>query len=143
MIEFGELNLDGYRFTLEPYNMRKHDFTGHSPILFWIRVTSLPYRFFRDEEFKRIVDDLGGGILLDVDPRSSYHLDFCYLRLRIGMCDRDVIPKYRKLKFTEINGNVTFYHLKYDVEDNSVDIGDDTLGHDPDIGNSGHKRKPY
>jgi hypothetical protein len=59
------------------------------------------------------------------------------------VCDRDVILKYWKLKFTEINGNVTFYHLKYDVEDNSVDIEEDTSGHDPDIGNNGHKRKPY
>jgi Domain of unknown function (DUF4283)/Zinc knuckle len=108
MIEFGELDLGGYRFTLEPYDLRKHDFIGHSPIPFWIRVTGLPYRFFKDEEFKRIADDLGGGILLDVDPRSGYHLDFCYLRLRIGVCDREVIPKYRKLKFTETNGTVTF-----------------------------------
>jgi hypothetical protein len=64
MIEFAEFDLGGSRFFLEPYNLHKHNHTGHPPIPLWIRITRLPYRFFKIEEFKRISDDLGGDILL-------------------------------------------------------------------------------
>jgi hypothetical protein len=54
---------------------------------------------------------------MEVDPRSGNHYDFCVLRMRIGVCDRDIIPLYRKLKFTDVNGVATFYTLFYEVED--------------------------
>jgi hypothetical protein len=79
-IEFGELDLGGVRFQVEAYNKHKHDHRGHPPIPFWIRIEGMPYRLFKPDEQKRLANDLGGGILLDVDPRSGYHLDFTYLR---------------------------------------------------------------
>jgi hypothetical protein len=70
MIEFGELDLGGLCFPIEAYNLKKHDISGHPHIPMWIKIQGLLYRFFKDEDFKRIVDDLGGGILLDIDPWS-------------------------------------------------------------------------
>jgi Domain of unknown function (DUF4283)/Zinc knuckle len=91
-IEFGDLDLGGIRFKVEAYNTRKHDHQGHPPTPFWIKICGLPYRLFKPEEFQKIAHDLGGGTLLDVDPRSSYHLDFNYVRLKIGVCDKEIIP---------------------------------------------------
>jgi hypothetical protein len=88
-----------------------HDIQGHPPIPLWIKIKGLPYRFFKRTEFERLADDLGGGIFMEVDPRSGNHYDFCVLRMRVDVCDRDIIPPYRKMKFTNVNGIATFYTL--------------------------------
>jgi Zinc knuckle len=116
-IELGGLDLGGIRFPVESYNRMRHDIQGHPPIPLWIKIKGLPYRFFKRTEFERLADDLGGGILMEVDPRSGNHYDFYVLRMRVGVCDRDIIPPYRKMKFTDVNGIATFYTLFYEVED--------------------------
>jgi hypothetical protein len=116
-IELGGLDLGGIRFPVESYNRIRHDIQGHLLIPLSIKITGLPYRFFKKHEFKHMADDLEGGILMEVDPRLGNHYDFCVLQMRIGVCDRDIIPSFRKLKFTDINRAVTFYTLFYEVED--------------------------
>jgi Domain of unknown function (DUF4283)/Zinc knuckle len=136
-IEFGTIDLGGIRFPVEGYDKIKHDIQGHPPIPLWIKIKGLPYRFFKTQEFERISNDLGGGVLLEVDPRSGNHYDFTILRLRVGVCDREVVPPFRKLKFTEQNGIVSFYTLFYEVED---DLNQELLEIDLEMGN---KRKAF
>jgi hypothetical protein len=57
--------------------------------------------------------------------------------MRVGVCDRDVIPSFRKMKFTEHNGIISFYTLFYEVED---DLNNELLVKEMEIGN---KRKSY
>jgi hypothetical protein len=128
------LDLGGIRFKVEAYNKHIHDQKGHPLVPFWIRIKGLPYRLFKPEEQRRLADDLGGGILLDVDPRSGYHLDFTYFRMKIGVCDRDVILKYCKLKFDE-NGDISFHTLTIEVEDIVNQFHEDLNGPGPDQGN--------
>jgi Domain of unknown function (DUF4283) len=134
-IEFGDLDLGGIRFLAEAYNHRKHDQQGRPPIPFWIKITGLPNHLFKPEEFHNIANDLGGGVFLDVDPRSSYHLDFNYLRLKIGVFDRDIIPEYRKTKLTDENDVVSFHILKFEVEDEMDEVFEDLNGLGNDNGN--------
>jgi hypothetical protein len=107
-LEFRALTLGGIRFPVE-YKREKHDNAGHPPMPLWIKISGLPYRFFKRIEFERIAEELSGSTLLEVDPRSSNHLDFSYLRLKVGVADVDIIPPFRKLKFTEINGSNLLY----------------------------------
>jgi Domain of unknown function (DUF4283)/Zinc knuckle len=137
-IEFGDLDLGGIRFKVEAYNTRKHDHQGHPPIPFWIKIRGLPHRLFKPEEFQKIAQDLGGGTLLDVDPRSGYHLDFNYVRLKIGVCDKETIPEYRKVKFTDENGMVSFHILKFEIEEELDEVFETHTGLGPDNDN---KRK--
>jgi hypothetical protein len=77
-----------------------------------MKIRDLPYILFKPKEFQRLTDDLGRRVPLDVDPRLGYHLDFTYLRIKVGLCDRGVIPTYRKTKFTDENGVIFFHDLK-------------------------------
>jgi hypothetical protein len=112
----GALTLGGIRIPVEAYNKEKHDNPGHSPLPLWVKITRLPYRFFKKYEFERIADELSGSLLLEVDPRSSNHLDFTSLRLKLRVSDLEVIPPFRKLKFTESNGVVRFYILFFEID---------------------------
>jgi hypothetical protein len=40
--------------------------------------------------------------------------------MKVGICDREVIPPFRKLKFTEENGAVTFYTLFFEVDEDLI-----------------------
>jgi hypothetical protein len=102
----------------------------------WIKIKDLPFRFFKKKEFERITDDLEGGLLMEVDPRSGNHYDFSVLRMRVGVCDRDIVPSFRKMRFNEVNGAVTFYTLFYEIED---DLNLNTH----DEGDNDNKRKKY
>jgi Domain of unknown function (DUF4283) len=104
------------QITIEAYNKEKHDNAGQPPLPVWVKITGLPYRFFKKNEFERIADDLSGSILLDVDPRNSNHHDFSFLRIKIGIANIEVIPPFRKLKFTEGDDSVSFHTLYYDLD---------------------------
>jgi hypothetical protein len=52
--------------------------------------------FFKHTELVRIVKDFSREVLLDVDPRSDTHLNFSYLKMKVGVCDADVIRPFRK-----------------------------------------------
>jgi hypothetical protein len=47
---------------------------GHPPVPFWIPIEGLPYRLFKPQEQRRLADDLGGGILLDLSLSFRFHL---------------------------------------------------------------------
>jgi Domain of unknown function (DUF4283) len=81
------LELGGICFPVEAYNRERHDIQGHPPFPTWIKIRGLPYRFFNKHEFEIIAYDLGGGILLEVDPRSNNHYDFSVLRMKVGICE--------------------------------------------------------
>jgi Domain of unknown function (DUF4283) len=115
ILELRVLDLGGIKFPVEVYNSKKHDFHGHKPVPIWIIIRGLPYRFFKNNEFMRIADDLSGGVLLDIDPRSDTHLDFSYLIMKVGVANVDVILPFRKMKFTDRLGQVTFHHLTYEI----------------------------
>jgi hypothetical protein len=55
------LDLGGIKFPIEIYNTKKHDFPGYKYVPVWIIIKGLSYRFFKYEEFFRIVEDLSGG----------------------------------------------------------------------------------
>jgi hypothetical protein len=79
-LEFKSLTLGGIRFSVEEYNKIKHYNADHPPLPTWVKISELPYRFFEKIKFERIIDELSGSILIDVDPRSSNHLDFSFFR---------------------------------------------------------------
>jgi hypothetical protein len=57
--------------------------------------------------------------------------------MKVGICDRDIIPPFRKLKFTEENEAVTYYILFFEVDEElTTELNGDDI--DP-----GHKRKMY
>jgi hypothetical protein len=87
--------------------------------------------FFKKNEFERIADDLSGSILLDVDLRNSNHHDFSFLRIKIGIADIEVIPPFRKLKFTERDGLVSFHTLYYEFDREANMLMEDSLDQDP------------
>jgi Domain of unknown function (DUF4283) len=130
-LEFRSLILGGIRFPIEAYNKEKHDNAGQPPLPVWVKITGLPYRFFKKYEFERIADDLSGSILLDVDPRNSNHHDFSFLRIKIGIADIEVIPPFRKLKFTEGDGSVSFHTLYYNLDHEANMLMEDSLNQDP------------
>jgi hypothetical protein len=84
-LELGALTLGGIRFPVEAYNIEKHDNPGHSPLPLWVKITGLPFIFFKKYEFERIAVELSDSLLLEVDPRSSNHLNFTSLRLKLGV----------------------------------------------------------
>jgi Domain of unknown function (DUF4283) len=115
-LEFKNLTLGGIRFPVEEYNKVKHDNTGHPPIPTWVKISGLPYRFFKKFEFERIADELSCSILLEVDPRSSNHLDFSFLRMKLGISDIDVIPLFRKMKFHDFDGSISFHIMFFEID---------------------------
>lgn len=114
-IRLEEVRLGGFTFPIEAYSRAKFE-GGHHPIPIWIKVYDLRYRFFKPVEYLRIVDSLSGGILLDVDRKVIDHIDFRVLRMKVGVCDKEVIPPLRKLKFVEDDGEVKFFVLRFEME---------------------------
>jgi hypothetical protein len=45
--EFKSLTLEGIRFSVEGYNKIKHDNADHPPLPTWVKISGLPYRFFK------------------------------------------------------------------------------------------------
>jgi hypothetical protein len=115
-LEFKNLTLGGIRFLVEEYEKSKHDHARHPPQPMWVRISGLPYRFFKKIEFKRITDELSGSILMEVDLRSSNHLDFSYLRLKLGVADTYIIPPFRKIKFIDFDGTISFHTLFFKID---------------------------
>jgi hypothetical protein len=68
---------------------------------------------------------------LDVDPRNSNHHDFSFLRIKIEIADIEVIPPFRKLKFTEVDGSVSFHTLYYELDHEANMLMEDSLDQDP------------
>jgi Domain of unknown function (DUF4283) len=95
-LEFGEIELGGVHFPIEAYKRTRHDIQGHPLIPMWIRIRGLPYRFFKKHEFEHIADDLGGAILMEVDPRSGNHYDFSILRIKVGYMTRTSFYHFTK-----------------------------------------------
>jgi hypothetical protein len=110
-LEFRALTLGGIQFPMEEYNKENHDNASHLPMSPWIKISGLPYHFFKKFEFECITKELSGSTLLEVDPRSSNHLDFSYLRLKVRGADLEVLSPFHKLKFIKFDGLVTFYTL--------------------------------
>jgi hypothetical protein len=81
---------------MEAYNTELQDHAGHPPVPTWVKVTGLPYRCFKKFEFERIVDELSGSLLLELDPRSNNHLYFTTLRLKLGIADIKLIHLFRR-----------------------------------------------
>jgi Zinc knuckle len=138
-LELGSITLGGIRFPVEAYNNDKHDNAGHPPLPIWVKITCSPYRFFKKFEFERIADELSGSLLLEVDPRSSNHLDFTSLRLKLGVSDLDVIPPFRKLKFTDNNGIIRFFTLFFEIDHEANMLMVDSTYNS----NQNHKTKIY
>jgi hypothetical protein len=76
---------------------------------------------------------LSGSLLLEVDPRSSNHLDFIILILKVGVSDVDVIPPFRKLKFIEEDGSVRFYILFFEIDHKANVFMVDDLDSNPNL----------
>jgi hypothetical protein len=57
--------------------------------------------------------------------------------MKVRICDKEVIPPFRKLKFTEDNGAVIFYILFFEVDKElTIELNRDNIDH-------GNKRKSY
>jgi Domain of unknown function (DUF4283) len=63
---------------------------GRDLVPVWIQVVGLSYHLWQDFEFRQITDEIG-GILLNVDPRSVYHIYFTLLRLHIGVSALELV----------------------------------------------------
>lgn len=114
-IRLAEVCLGGFTFPIEAYRRAKFE-GGHHPIPVWIKMYGLPYRFFKPVEYQRIADSLSGGILLDVDRKVIDHVDFRVLQMKVGVCDKKIIPPLKKLKFVEDDGEVKFFVMRFEIE---------------------------
>jgi hypothetical protein len=79
-------------------------------------VIGLPFDLWRPNEFKKVANELGGGVLIDVDTKSENHLELDVLRMQVGVFDRESIPNKLKMKFTDNNNKVFFHLLTIEVE---------------------------
>jgi hypothetical protein len=110
--------LGDIRFVAELYNFRKFD-GGSDLVILWINITGLPPDLWKEEEYRRIVTELG-DFYVDVDPRSWEHIDLTILRIRVGVKSKNVVLSCRNMLFIYDSDNHQVFYLQFQVEDDQV-----------------------
>lgn len=113
MASVGFLRLDDVKFSIVAWEKEFHE--GMPLEVVWVRVYGFPL-FMNDQvEYDKIFNPWGAYVLeIDAGTHSGYDVQF--VRLKLEICDRALIPVKQKVPYKNPEGKRALYDLEIDIE---------------------------
>lgn len=86
----------------------------------WVRVYGFPMDKWVWGEFNGIFLPFG-AIVLEIDPGTLSRYDYRFARIRIGIGNLPVLPRYHSLTHRDATGFVSNYELEFEVENDQTE----------------------
>lgn len=113
MTRRGVLRLDGVKFPVVSWEPRFSEGTKLTSL--WVKIHGYPHLLWQWQEIDRMLNPLG-AILLDMDPGAGKKCNWKFVRVRIGICDRELLPKHHWMMTRDATGYVSGSLLNFEIE---------------------------
>lgn len=113
MTRTGVLRLDGVKFPVVPWEAKYSE--GKKLTSLWVKIHGYPHLLWQWQEVDRMLNPLG-AVLLEMDPGAGQKCNWKFVRVRIGICERDLLPTKHWMMARDVAGYVSGFDLYFEVE---------------------------
>lgn len=121
----GILRLDGVKFPVVPWEPKFSE--GKRLTSLWVKIHGYPHLLWQWHEVDRMLNPLG-AVLLEMDPGAGQRCNWKFVRVRLGICERDLLPKKHWMMTRDPSGYVSCHDLFFEVESERSDTGKPNKG---------------
>lgn len=120
MTRRGIIRLDGVKFPVVAWEPRYSE--GKKLTSLWVKIYGYPHLLWQWHEIDRMLNPLG-AILLEMDPGAGQKCNWKFVRVRIGICDRELLPVKHWMMARDATGYVSGFDLLFEIETEKPDSG--------------------
>lgn len=118
MTRKGLLRLDGVKFPVVAWEPKFSE--GKKLTSLWVKVHGYPHLLWQWGEVDRMLTPMG-AVLLEMDPGAGQRCDWRFVRIRIGICKRELLPSVHWMLHRDVSGYVSSSELRFEVKSERPD----------------------
>lgn len=113
MASIGFLRLDRIRFPIVAWERDFHE--GMNLDQIWVRVYGYPLFLNEKREYEKLFNPWGAYVL-EIDAGTDSGYDVRFIRVKLEICDRSLIPLKHLMPYRKPNGQRKLYDLEFEIE---------------------------
>lgn len=113
MTRSGTMHLDGVKFPIVLWEPKFSEGKKLTSLL--VKIWGYPHLLWQWFEVDRMLNPLG-AVLLEMSPPPGQRCDNRYLRARIGVCDRELIPHKHWMIHRDTAGYVSCFDVYFEIK---------------------------